>query len=116
MAGFPTGPYPWTVGDEPEVHPWPGSPFGGEALAVFHAEIAASDCDPRGGDVTLDQLGHPARLHATERPDGLEDDQDALWVAGQVAQLHIALGDHDLEGFTGPAVPHGDGVALPSLR
>jgi hypothetical protein len=33
-----------------------------------------------------------------------------------VAQLHIALGDHDLEGFTGPAVPHGDGVALPSLR
>jgi hypothetical protein len=45
-----------------------------------------------------------------KRPDGLEGDQGALRVAGQVAQLHIALGDHDLEGFTGPAIPHGDGV------
>ena len=48
-------------------------------------------------NVALDQLSLPARLHATKLPDGLEDDQDALRVAGQVAQLHIALGDHDLE-------------------
>jgi hypothetical protein len=108
-------PHPWTVRDEPEEHPWPGSPFGGEALAVFQGEIAPSDCDPRRRDVALDQLGHPARLHAMKRPDGLEDDQDALRVAGQMTQLHIALGDHDLEGFTGPAVPHGNGVSAAVL-
>jgi hypothetical protein len=60
--------YPWTVGDQSQQHPWPGSPFGGEALAVFHAEIAAGDCGPRQADVALDQVGHPARLHATKRP------------------------------------------------
>jgi hypothetical protein len=43
MAGCSTGPYPRTVGDEPEEHPWPGSPFSGEALAVNFAEIAPGD-------------------------------------------------------------------------
>ena len=48
-------------------------------------------------------IGHPAHLQATERSDGLEDDQDTSRVAGQVAQLHIILGDHDLEGVIDPA-------------
>jgi hypothetical protein len=86
--------------------PWRGSPFGGKALAVTHAQIAARDGRPRRHDVALDQLSHPAHLQATERSDGLEDDQDTLRVAGQVAQLHIALGDHDLEGVIDPAEPH----------
>jgi hypothetical protein len=58
-------PYPRTVRDEPAEHPWPGPPFGGEALAVFQPEIAASDGNPRRRDVALDQLGHPPHLHAT---------------------------------------------------
>ncbi|MGH9003500.1 MAG: hypothetical protein ACRDYV_10260, partial [Acidimicrobiia bacterium] len=47
-------PYPRTVGDEPEEHPWPGPPVGGEALAVLQPEIAASDRNPRRRDVALD--------------------------------------------------------------
>jgi hypothetical protein len=61
---------------------------------------------PRRRDVTLDQLGHPAHLQATERSDGLEDNQDTPWVASQMAQLHIPLGNHDLEGVIGPTEPH----------
>jgi hypothetical protein len=107
-------PQPRTVGDEPEEHPWRGSPFGGKAFAVPHAEIAPGDGRPRRGDVALDELADPAHLHAAERPDGLEDDQDAAWVSGQVSQLHVALGYHHLEGVTGPAKPdwHGVGAAV----
>ena len=31
-------PNPRTVGNQPEQHPWPGSPFGSKALAVTHTE------------------------------------------------------------------------------
>ena len=75
-------------------------------LAVTHAEVALRDGRRRRRDVALDQLGHPAHLQATERSDGLEDDQDTPRVAGQVAQLHITLDDHDLEGVIDPAKPH----------
>jgi hypothetical protein len=37
----------------------------------------------------------PRTLQATERADRLEDNQDAPWVASQMAQLHIPLDDHD---------------------
>jgi hypothetical protein len=60
-------PDPRTVGDQLEEHPWPGAPFGGEALAVRHAEIATGDGGPRQADVALDQLGLHWHLHAAER-------------------------------------------------
>jgi hypothetical protein len=44
------------------------------------------------------------------------DNQDAPWVAGEVAQLHIPLGDHDLEGRVGQRDHTGTVCALPSLR
>jgi hypothetical protein len=73
-------------------------------VALF--EVAARDGRPRRGDVALDKLAVPAHLYAAERSNGLEDDQDAARVAGQVAELHVALGDYYLEGFIGPAEPH----------
>jgi hypothetical protein len=46
VAGCPTDPRPADFGDQLEEHPWPGAPFGGEALAVRHAEIATGDDGP----------------------------------------------------------------------
>jgi hypothetical protein len=103
---IPDRPYPRTVRDQPEEHPRPGAPFGGEALTVSRAEIAPRDGRPRRGNVALDQLGHPASFHTAERSDGLEDDQDAPRVPGQVAQLYIPFGDHYLNGGIVPAEPH----------
>jgi hypothetical protein len=61
---IPTDPTPAVCRDEPEQYPWRGSPFGGKALAVTHAEIAPRDGRPRRRDVALDQLPTPR----TSRP------------------------------------------------
>ena len=104
--GCSTDPTLGTVRDQPQQHPWPGSSFGGEPRTVRLAEIASRDGRSRRGDVALDQLGLPLHLQAAERPDSLEDDQHTAWVAGQVAQLHVTLSDHDLQGLIGPAKPY----------
>ena len=70
---MPTGPRPADGRGPAQQHPRAGAPFGGEALAVLHAEIASRDGRPRRGDLALGQVGHPAHLHAPERPHGLKD-------------------------------------------
>ena len=46
-----------------------------------------------------------AHLDAAERPNRLEDDENAPWISRQVAELEIALGDHHLERSVVPAKP-----------
>src|SRR5919109_1603853 len=99
-------PHPRVLGDEPEEDARLGLPLGGEAPPVARSEVAPGDGEPRGGDVALDELGPAAHLDAAERARSLEDDESAAGIAGQVAELYVALGDHDLEGAVLEAEPH----------
>ena len=53
VAGCPTDPRPADFGDQLDEHRWPGAPFGGEALAVRHAEIATGDGGPHRASLCL---------------------------------------------------------------
>ena len=81
-----------------------------------NAEIAASDCNPRRRDVALDQLGHPAHLHATKRPDGLEDDQDAAWSRARWRSFTSPLAITTSKASSVQRYRAGTVWALPSLR
>ena len=57
------------------------------------------------GDVAFHELGHSANLKPTEGRNGFEHDKGAAGVASQMLELHVAEGDHDLEGIAMPPEP-----------
>ena len=87
-----------------------GAPFRGEALTRGHPEILPRNDGAGGGHVRVDQLRIPADLHAPKGPSGFEHDEHATRITLEMAQLHVALGDHNLERVAGPTKPDGTDV------
>jgi hypothetical protein len=89
-AGSPTGPIP--EGRRRRAAGAPPAWIGGRRRSA--RRLPTRDSGQRSRPAPTRRRPRPTRppphLHATKRPDSLEDDQDAAWVAGQVAQLHIA--------------------------
>jgi hypothetical protein len=81
-------------------------------------EISAGDVGTHGSDITFDKLADAANFDATERWHHLEHDEDAPWLAREVAELDVTFGDDDLECSLPPTKPNRGDVraAILSVR
>ena len=81
---------------------------------MLRAEVAGRDREPGPSALVGDERGAAADLNATERPHGLEDEQDAAWIPAQVLEFVVGGGHDDLEGFIVDLEPdrRNDGLAV----